>query len=585
MSAPNHVIRSIESLKTDIKNLRSRLDSQQQSTQVSIPSLLSSEPLTSPLSSRDNPIANIQIPENGLNTSPESTSTLSRVPKRSHFISQQQQQLPDFVSSGLITIQQAEAYIAAFFQGCHQYVPIFDPNYDTVSSIRARSSFLFGSICTVGCRVLDGTDSPQWRLLNAQLKRMINASISTPNGANLEAIQALLVRACYSAERSLLVAAAARMAVDVGLPSSYDELTRRCALSSQGSPNDYVGSESLMRAARTWIHTLVLGHILHVDAGDTLSLKFVGDVRRSRILLELPCATVLDRFLFAQLELNVLRAKIYSSLSSVMGEPDEDILDVLRDSKIDINLWYSDWDRIFHSIRPTPAWLLVNLQVQQCWAETMALCRAVTAAGVQNVDFMTETQKSILNMAKASLRRHLDTIITEPRSYLHNLRFAMDFVWAKCAFCYLLLLKLSALLPESDCGWNQTLIACGHILSTELSEAAGNGASSGKSSTSKLYLQILQSGIQKFSKAVQNGDAVNLQLDRPGTDSLPVDDGNDFNSFAPDQFLFEWDFPGLTLFSTSTTGLRWLDDIFGGALQSNVDILNGVWNATDEAPI
>ncbi|XWW92688.1 hypothetical protein V2A60_000613 [Cordyceps javanica] len=500
-----------------------------------------------------------------------------RKSQRSHFTTVVGR-LPDFVTIGLITLEQAEHYFSTFFDGCHHYVPVFDPGHDTLQSVRQRSSLLFAAICTVGCRVVCGTDSHQWRLLNFHLKRMLGSVMSCPASSSLETIQALLVRACYSAERSLLVASAARLAINMGLPDAYDELI---ALMVGG--NGSSDGASLLRRARTWLHLLVLSHILHVDAGDMLTFKFSGDPRRARIILDSSDATVLDRFLFAQVELNVLRANIFASLSKRVYEDEEDILGVVRDAKIDIDLWHGDWERILQQTANIPAWILVNLRVQKCWATTMALCRAVRTAGVENVDFMSPAQRSILSMAKASLRLHLQTIMAEPRCYLHNLKYAMDFVWAKCAFCYLLLLKLCVLLPEEDGGGgdnnlNDDLITCGAVLSRELGDAAGGAGMTGISnSTAKMYLQLLQTGTEKFARALQSHHEHEQTGERVGSDeALTVDDGfrkpaDELDSFVPDQFVFEWDFPGLTLFSSSTTGIGWLDDILLGALNGDGD--------------
>lgn len=507
-------------------------------------------------------------------TESPSSRTLSRKPRRSHFVTEVAQ-LPDFITAGLITAEQAGLYFSTFFEGCDHYVPVFDPRHDTFHSVRSRSSLLFAAICTVGCRVVSGTDSHQWRLLNFHLKRMLSSTMSAPRSEALETVQALLVRACYASERSLLVANATRMAIDIGLPDAYEDLSTR--LVNNEKVQD---TADLMRRTRTWLHVLVLGHILHVDAGDFLTFKLVGDARRSRILLDNPYSTALDRFLFAQVELNVLRAKIFTSLSTHTKEDDEDILSIVRDSKIDIDLWYSDWERLVQNIDPQQPWIPINLRVQKCWAETMAFCRAVREAGVENVDLMSSSQRSILEMAKESLRRHLDTIIAEPRLYLHNLRYAMDFVWAKCAFCYLLLLKLCVLLPSENSRLNDDLVAYGEVLSSELSEAGGSIVSGIRNNTGKMYLQLLQTGTEKFTRALR-GDYGTSQTGSAGDGDGQAQHSpearfagggqHELDSFVPDQFVFEWDFPGLTLFSSSTTGIGWLDDILLGALNGGGD--------------
>ncbi|EGX93551.1 C6 zinc finger domain protein [Cordyceps militaris CM01] len=490
--------------------------------------------------------------------SPEVVTLLRRT-RRSHFTTEPGR-LPDFVSVGLITLDQATLYFATFFAGCDHYVPVFDATHDTLPSIRQRSSLLFAALCTVGCRVVCGTDAHQWRLLNFHLKRMLGSVLSAPDPTpSLETIQALLVRACYSAERSLLTATATRLAIEAGLPQAYDEVMAR----QVGQAED-LDTSMLIRQARTWLHVLVLSHILHVDAGDMLTCTFVGDPRRARVLLENPHTTVLDRFLFAQVELNVLRATIFASLSERVYQDEEDILSLVRDATIDIDLWHSDWARILQPMPDVPPWILVNLRVQKCWATTMALCRAVRTAGVDNVDFMSPAQRSVLSLAKDSLRAHLQTIIAEPRLYLHNLKYAMDFVWAKCAFCYLLLLKLCVLLPEEHGTVHDDLVACGAILARELRDAGI------ANSTANMYLQLLQTGTDKFSRALQGQyEQPDDERDVGGDGSRTA--GSELDSFVPDQFVFEWDFPGLTLFSSSTTGIGWLDDILLGALNGGGD--------------
>lgn len=554
--------RKIDALSAEVSNLRRRLDTGSSDIQEPFLTSLSSR-LTVPLVAVDDS-ASVPSSLTDRDTQPPQVGLGFRRSRRSHFTSKVGR-VPDFVSIGLITSEQADRYFSTFFDGCDHYVPVFDPSFDTVQSVRQRSSLLFGAICTVGCCVLYGTESRQWRLLNFHLKRMIGSVMSAPGETTLETIQALLVRACYSAERSLLVATATRLAIDIGLPSAYDELIAHI------SNNESSDTVALMCQARTWLHVLVLSHILHVDAGDMLTVKFAGDARRARIILDDPRSTVLDRFLFAQVELNVLRANIFSTLSDRVYEDEEDVMILAHDYKIDIELWLGDWERILQQMTNVPPWIVVNLRVQKCWATTMALCRAVRITGIDNVDFMSPAQRSILSIAKESLRLHLQTIISEPRSYLHNLKYAMDFVWAKCAFCYLLLLKLCILLPEANGSLNDDLVACGSILSRELSDAG-----SISNSTAKMYLQLLQVGTEKFTGALQGRCAQSKAQVGPDEEALTEDRYSDpaceVDSFVPDQFVFEWDFPGLTLFSSSTTGVGWLDDIFLSTLDGGGDL-------------
>ncbi|KAF9762301.1 hypothetical protein IL306_003467, partial [Fusarium sp. DS 682] len=129
-----------------------------------------------------------------------------------------------------------------------------------------------------------------------------------------------------------------------------------------------------------------MSYILHVDAGGMPTFKFRGASRRCRVLLQSPFATGMDHYLFAQVELNVLRAKIYASLPQRAHLNDEEILDLVKDAKLDIDVWYQDWIRLSQPHHESMPWFVPNLSVQRCWADNMALCRAVRAAGVENVN-------------------------------------------------------------------------------------------------------------------------------------------------------------------------------------------------------
>lgn len=158
---------------------------------------------------------------------------------------------------------------------------------------------------------------------------------------------------------------------------------------------------------------------------------------------------------------------------------------------------------------------------------------------------MSSTERNILLAAKSSARRHLRLIIVEPDFYLAKLKYAMDFVWAKCAFSFLLLLKLSRLLPERDEEY-QELLEHGNRLVDELSKAGSNTNQSG---AGNIYLQILKVSIEKYGRTLRE-----LQQPSPSgsTATSPFwelfDAQADLQWFVPEQFVSEWDFPGLNLF-------------------------------------
>ncbi|KAH0497682.1 hypothetical protein TgHK011_004971 [Trichoderma gracile] len=111
------------------------------------------------------------------------------------------------------------------------------------------------------------------------------------------------------------------------------------------------------------------------------------------VILKSPAATELDLFLFSQVKLNAVRGRIYDSMSGLVGFSNEDaMIDVVREAKID--------------------------HCSMCWAENMALYRVLRASGVEDVDFMSPTQKSVVTKAKDALEEHLDIMI-ESRGSIH----------------------------------------------------------------------------------------------------------------------------------------------------------------------
>ncbi|KAK5089218.1 hypothetical protein LTR05_003444 [Lithohypha guttulata] len=339
--------------------------------------------------------------------------------------------------------------------------------------------------------------------------------------------------ACWLPERSLILAIATRMSLELHLDDAFDHLV---SLSFRGA--DIPESFVLMKRARTWFGLLVLEKILQVDAGSLLGLKLKG-VRRCRVLLNRPFSATLDSRLFSQVELNHLRAKINENLLNNQ----EGILQAVQDARVDLDVWSQDWLRIMESSPLSGSelpLLVTNLMVQKHWADAMAALRAIRATGIHNIDIMSPEQKEVLRMAKEALQEHLDILVAQPE-YIDNFRYAMDFVWAKCAFSFLLLLKFTILLPETG---DHDLLQKGRTLCQRAEQYSGHGAS-------KIYLRLLLLGIEKYSSRDQVQSA-------------------ELDTFIPDEFVFEWDFPGLNLFS-SPRGWDLLfdeyllgDDLFAG---------------------
>ncbi|KAL4810617.1 hypothetical protein BDV18DRAFT_155230 [Aspergillus unguis] len=448
----------------------------------------------------------------------------------------------DFISKNLITMDYAVECFTTFFQGCDRYVPVFDAKHDTFESLISESD--------------SGSHLPD--ILQMELKKSVNVVIQDEKLNCVESVQALLVIACYSAERSLMLSFATRMALDLGLDEAFEELTHRLTMKdTEGSDiTSLVEEESvLMRKSRTWFGLLILEHIFSIDGGKPPGIRMTGNPRRCRKLLHQPFSTVLDLRLLSQVELNEIRVHINETLGSKVPLPRADIAAFVQDAKLDLDLWFDDWNRIIENTLPPSdveqAPILAALRVQKCWSEMMLHCKALRSLGVENVAAMSPVERKILLMAKASARKHLSLITIEPDSYLAKLKYAMDFVWAKCAFCFLLLLKLSRLIPEGE-EEHQELLTHGNRLLDDLTKSVSN---SNAASNGNVYLQILQLSIEKYGRTLHESG---LGAEGEGVgDTAPFwelfDAQTDLTSFVPEQFVSEWDFPGLNLFYLPTT--------------------------------
>jgi len=455
-----------------------------------------------------------------------------------------QEQVGDIVTRRLVSRDDAVSYFQNFFMGCDRFVPVFDPHFDIFDSVRARSSILFDIICTIGCRVTTGPSSQVYQLLNKDSKSRVCEVLVGSVAASIESIQALLIVASYSEKGWMLTSIATRMAMQLDLPGAYGEAIRFAAgigspisrswATDAGAPNPEAIS-GLFRKARTWLGLFVLEHIFSIDSGKPPSIEASANLRRCRVLVSHPSRTSLDLRLLSQVELNSLRAIPHSKLSIPSNIPDTELATFIQGMKIDLDIWLEDWLQIMLN-RTLPDsqdrdTLILNLRIQREWAEIVMCCRALQSTGIDNIVAMSPEQHEMIRMAKNAAQRHLEKLLDRPDLYLATLRYSMDFVWAKCAFSVLLLLKLAILLPEtSDL---PSLLADARRLLGELENVNG---------PQNIYFRILSIGIEKAEKALNA-----YMAQRTPTSPGPQEAEIDFQTYVPKEFMLEWDFPSLTL--------------------------------------
>jgi hypothetical protein len=169
---------------------------------------------------------------------------------------------------------------------------------------------------------------------------------------------------------------------------------------------------------------------------------------------------------------------------------------------------------------------------------------------------MTSEQRDIVLQTKSVARRHLQILVSDPDLYLRTFKYAMDFVWAKCAFSFLLLLKLALLLPDdaATASDNPHLLADGDALLRELAKVQA---------PHNIYYRIIGLSLDLYKRTLCHADVDDVGVNN-GSNGIHTatpeqhparasssfldsyDAQTDFQSYVPEEFVFEWDFPGLT---------------------------------------
>lgn len=92
-------------------------------------------------------------------TTVASTST-PRVKRRKRVEPIPPNPFPHVVEKGLVDDAEARELYHIFFSGCHLFIPLFDPAYDTYEGLKERTPFCFDAILAVASKVKAGSGPP-----------------------------------------------------------------------------------------------------------------------------------------------------------------------------------------------------------------------------------------------------------------------------------------------------------------------------------------------------------------------------------------------------------------------------------------
>jgi hypothetical protein len=375
----------------------------------------------------------------------------------------------------------------------------------------------------------------------------------TTQTPSLEIVQAITVMAGYSENGMLLVALALRFAMQLQLEDSIDQLminmSQRMGPVTQEEKHHY-------RLARVWHGVCNLELFFSLDGGKMPATNLRTTSRRIRALIHHPSRSSTDIRLLSQLELNILRSNAYTSIARFSNHLDETAINsTVCETVIELSLWLEEWSTVINANidaldRPRA---MTNLRIQYEWALITLYLKALSMFG--NL-LMTDFQREMVRSAKEAAVRHLHHLLETPSTslspslspdrppaptYLSTFQWAIDFVWAKCAFSVLLVLKLSLLLRDPLPSIIRLLRDSHQILEELHNITVGHIA----------YFQILQTSVEKCESALGEHMSRLQQANSHGAVGSEVggrsDAENEFQEYAPSEFVFEWDFPGLNL--------------------------------------
>jgi hypothetical protein len=84
----------------------------------------------------------------------------TRPKKRKRVESSPPNPFPHVVEKGLVLDIEARNLYNIFFSGCHLFIPVFDPAYDTYEGLKERSPFCFDAVLAVAAKIRAGKGSP-----------------------------------------------------------------------------------------------------------------------------------------------------------------------------------------------------------------------------------------------------------------------------------------------------------------------------------------------------------------------------------------------------------------------------------------
>ncbi|KAF8332612.1 uncharacterized protein EI90DRAFT_3145331 [Cantharellus anzutake] len=351
---------------------------------------------------------------------------------------------PSVVDKGLVSETEARELYHIFFSGCHLFIPLFDPSYDTFESLRSRTPFCFDSILAVASKIRAGNGQPTQTHYHC-LENAQGIARSTLFGpiVRKEAVQAMLLLAAWSPSGWLPGGHAIRMALDLGLHRALEKL-------ADTDPNVPIKKRSedeerdLVVSARIWLCLYWFDHQMSLGTGRPVILRGGNSVKYCGILLTHPMASPTDVRLISQIELIAQKSQIHETLLSMNGQVDNSTLAFVRRASIALDKWWEECDELHRTTMDPESLLRKILAGDLHYAKLWLICVILRGA---SWDKMSYEQRDLAFQAKEAASDCLNTFLGSP-AYRAALRYAVHDSLVTAAFSGLFLLKMANLFPR-----------------------------------------------------------------------------------------------------------------------------------------
>ncbi|KAJ7170553.1 hypothetical protein C8R43DRAFT_979860 [Mycena crocata] len=373
------------------------------------------------------------------------SASTPRVKKRKRAEPIPRNAFPHVVEKGLVADSEARELYNIFFAGCHLFIPLFDPMYDTYESLMERTPWTFDAILAVAGKIRSGNGplSPTFYKCLEEAQGIARSSLFGPV-VRKEAVQGMLLLAAWSTNGWLPSGHAMRMALDLGLHRALEKLA-----DDSGKQRTQEEERDLVVSARIWLCLYWFDHQMSLGTGRPIVLRDENSIRHCRILLNHPMASPTDVRLIAQVELIAQKTQIYETLAPLNGQVNHNTLAFIRRANVALDKWWNDCDELHRQTMDENSLLRKILAGELHYAKLWLVCVALRGVAWDKMPF---EQRELAFQAKDAAFNCLSIFLTSSE-YRAALRYAVHDSLVTAAFSGLFLLKMASLFPaELDLG-------------------------------------------------------------------------------------------------------------------------------------